>query len=446
MSSAASLRGRLSRQFALQTLIGLGLACGAVYLVITLTLSGRQDETLQRKREAVQRLFSEGRGLHDIAGIRHLLSDFLAGHDDLSLIVREASGVPVFEKDAADRPEAMSKRLSFGVALPPELGPAGAAELIYDTREDEALLSRLGWTLLGAAVVGTLAVSASGFLLVRQGLAPLDALARRMAELDASRLDRRLDTAGQSEELRPLLLQFNALLDRLQLAYAQMEAFNADVAHELNNPLSILIGSCEVALRRSRPAAELQEVVGSNLEELRRIAGIVADMLFLSHAERGEPARRSTPMRMAELAAEVVDYHEAVFEEAGLRLSVRGDACVAVDAGLVRRALSNLLGNAVRYATAGSRVEVRIGRLDTGQAFIGVHNLGPVIAREHLPRLFDRFYRVDPSRSNAARNHGLGLAIVAAIARMHGGAARAESSAQGTLIQFTLEDRPGGPL
>jgi two-component system heavy metal sensor histidine kinase CusS len=149
---------------------------------------------------------------------------------------------------------------------------------------------------------------------------------------------------------------------------------------------------------------------------------------------------------MAELAAEVVDYHEAVFEEAGLRLSVRGDACVAVDAGLVRRALSNLLGNAVRYATAGSRVEVRIGRLDTGQAFIGVHNLGPVIAREHLPRLFDRFYRVDPSRSNAARNHGLGLAIVAAIARMHGGAARAESSAQGTLIQFTLEDRPGGPL
>ncbi|MFT7772800.1 heavy metal sensor histidine kinase [Roseateles sp.] len=438
---APSLRARLSRQFALQTLVGLSLVCGSVYLVIALTLSSRQDDTLLQKRVAVQRLLGEGREIHDIPGIKHLLSDFLAGHDDLSLVVRQQSGLAVFEKDDASRPRAMGKHLAFDVRLPEELGGAGRAELIYDLRKDDSLLTRLWWTLLTAAIVGTFAVSTTGFLLVHKGLAPLNALARRTSELDASRLDQRLDAAGQPEEVQSLLSQFNALLDRLQVAYLQMEAFNADVAHELNNPLSILIGSCEVALRRPRSAPELHDTLTSNLEELRRVAGIVADMLFLSRAERGVPARRSLATSMADLALEVVDYFEAVLEESDLRVEVLGDAHAAVDAGLVRRAISNLLSNATRYATRGSLVEIRIVRIGTRHVSIGVHNRGGRIASEHLPRLFDRFYRIDPSRSNADRNHGLGLAIVAAIARMHGGLARAESTDKGTCIHFTLEDQ-----
>lgn len=438
--SAPSLRARLSRQFALQTMVGLSLVCGAVYLVISLTLSARQDDTLLDKRAVVQRVLEEGREVHDVPGIKHLLNDLLAGHDDLSLIVRQQNGDMVFTNDAPDRPVAMNKGLRFDVKLPDELGAAGSAELIYDLRNDEALLSRLWWTLLMAAIVGTFAVSATGFFLVRKGLAPLDALARRTAELDASRLDQRLDATGQPEEVQPLLLQFNALLDRLQAAYLQMEAFNADVAHELNNPLSILIGTCEVTLRRPRSGAELRDVLSSNLEELRRIAGIVADMLFLSNAERGVAARRSCPMSLADLAAEVADYYEAVLEEAELRVEVLGDARAAVDAGLVRRALSNLLSNASRYAARGTLIEIRICQMDPKHVSIGVHNQGPVIPAEHLPRLFDRFYRIDPSRTNADRNHGLGLAIVAAIAKMHGGKTTAESTERGTCIRFTLED------
>ncbi|MFN3302125.1 MAG: heavy metal sensor histidine kinase [Roseateles sp.] len=439
---APSLRARLSRQFAVQTMLGLGLVCGAVYLVIVLTLAARQDETLVMKRAAVERLLTEGEELHDIPSIKHLLSDFLAGHDDVSLVVRQRDGTAVFDKDDRSRPEAKTKRLGFDVKLPQELGGAGRAELIYDTRKDESLLSRLWWTLLTASIVGTFAVSATGFLLVRNGLAPLNALARRTSELDASQLDQRLDGAGQPEEVQPLLAQFNALLDRLQGTYAQMEAFNADVAHELNNPLSILIGSCEVALRRPRSQAELHDTLASNLEELRRIAGIVADMLFLSHAERGVEARRTLPMSLADLAAEVVEYHEAALEDADLRVEVRGDVRVAVDVGLVRRALSNLLSNATRYAAKGSLVEVRIARVSEDHVSIGVHNQGETIPARHLPRLFDRFYRIDPSRTNADRNHGLGLSIVAAIAKMHGGAAEADSNQQGTYIGFTLLNPP----
>lgn len=440
-STLPSLRARLSRQFALQTMIGLGLVCGAVYLVIAITLSNRQDDTLTKKRTTVQRLLGEARDAHDVPAIKHLLSDFLAGHDDLSAIVRQSDGALVFERNTPGRVDKFSKRLGFEVTLPAELGGTGRAELIYDIRKDESLLTRLLWTLLTAAIVGSLAVSVLGFLLVRKGLAPLDALAKQTARLDASRLDQRLDAAGQPEEVKPLLEQFNALLDRLQVAYSQMEAFNADVAHELNSPLSILIGSCEVALRRDRSKAELHEVLSSNLEDLRRIAAIVADMLFLSHAERGVSARRSLPISLADLAAEVIEYHEAALEEADLRVEVLGDARLAVDVGLVRRALSNLLGNAARYATPGSLIEVRLRRADADHVAIGVHNTGSPISKEHLPRLFDRFYRIDPARTNASRNHGLGLAIVAAIAKMHGGGVSAESSDTGTCIQFTLLDR-----
>jgi two-component system heavy metal sensor histidine kinase CusS len=444
--SARSLRGRLSRQFALQTLLGLSVVCSAVYLVIAFTLASRQDEALQKKQAAVQRLLNEARELHDIPGIKHLLNDFLAGHDDLSLIVRQRDSHLVFEKDASDRREAMSKRVAFEVKLPDELGGTGRAELIQDTRRDEAVLSRLLWTLVSAAIGGTFAVSVSGFRLVKQGLDPLNALAATTAGLDASRMDQRLEATGQPEEVVPLLQQFNALLDRLQTAHAQMEAFNTDVAHELNNPLSILIGTCEVALRRPRPVAELSEVLSSNLEELQRIAGIVSDMLFLSNAEHGASARRSQETCLSVIVEEVVDYYEAVFEEAGLRVEIRGDALVPVDIGLVRRAVSNLLSNAARYATRNSVISVWIGRAGRHHFSIGVHNEGPVIGPEHLPRLFDRFYRTDQSRTNADRNHGLGLAIVAAIARMHGGAAEVASSERGTLVQFTIKrPDPGDP-
>jgi two-component system heavy metal sensor histidine kinase CusS len=143
----------------------------------------------------------------------------------------------------------MSKRLVFDVRLPDEMGGSGA-ELIHDIRKDEALLSRCmvvdrrdRWH---AGRVGNRVHAGQA------GLAPVNALAGRTSELDATRMGQRLDLTGQPEEVLPLLLQFNALLDRLQAAYLQMSAFNADVAHELNNPLSILIGSCEVALRRPR--------------------------------------------------------------------------------------------------------------------------------------------------------------------------------------------------
>jgi two-component system heavy metal sensor histidine kinase CusS len=416
-----SLGLRLSRGLALLTILGLGLLCGAIYLALALTLSQRQTQTLDQKQQAVQQLLAEGRSG---AQRDEQLRDLLAGHSELALSLHDAQGRLLFSHRPAGEtePPPAGKTRHFAAAPPAGEAVPLQARLRLDTRADAALLQRVAWILALAALGGAAAVSAGTYALVRRGLAPLHRLRAQTELLGGHDLEQRLDGRGQPSELQPLITQFNA-----------------HVAHELNTPLATLISSCELALRRRRDDAELQDLLGSNLEELHRLAGIVADMLFLSHADRGRAARREPLASVAALAAEVLDFHEAALLEAGLRAEVAGDASAALDAGLLRRALSNLLGNATRYAQPGSVLRIAIEPLEDARWLrLSVLNEGPEIAPVHLPRLFDRFYRADPARAQADRNHGLGLAIVAAIARMHGGQPFAESALGRTRIGLLL--------
>ena len=446
---------RLSRTLALLSMLGLGLVCVAVYWTIAVKLATRQQESLTHKQATVQQLLIEGRQVHSRDALVHMLGDFLAGHEELSLRVIDGKGRLLFENLRQPLSDGRSQRRDFSVNFPPTTTLPSALPLqvsmLLDKRDDEALLRHLAWTLGLAAVLGSLLVSMAGTWMVRKGLQPLHLLVEQTRQLSAQDLaqhwHKRLDDRDQPQELRPLIAQFNALLDRLAVAYQQMEAFNADVAHELNTPLTTLISSCELALRKPRDATELRDILASNLEDLQRMAGIVADMLFLSHADRGEGARRTPVASLAELAAEVAEFHEAALQEAGVQVQVQGDASAEVDARLLRRALSNLLGNATRYARPGSVIELLIEARPVAQGQVQgqmqavaviVRNQGSSIDASHLPRLFDRFYRSDTARAQADRNHGLGLAIVAAIARMHGGQTLAESANGVTSIGLLL--------
>jgi two-component system, OmpR family, heavy metal sensor histidine kinase CusS len=434
--AAPGLGADLSRRLALLTVVGLGLVCAAVYAVIALTLAQRQDDTLDQKQAAITQLLGERAHGHSPAELEHLLGDMLAGHSDMSLQVTGAGGRPIFDRAPAQAGPAKQRHFDVPLAA----GGVAQVRLTLDQHSDDELKQRLAWALACTAIAGALVVSAGAYWLVRRGLVPLHRLVEQTRGVTAHDLARRLDGSGQPMELQPLIAQFNALLGRLDGAYRQMEAFNADVAHELNTPLATLISSCELALRRSRSAEELREVLGSNLEELHRMAGIIGDMLFLSHADSGSDARRERVDSLARLAGEVIDFHEAALQEAGLQAAVVGETAAQVDARLLRRAISNLLGNATRYGRAGSTVTVSIRRVDGSGVEVAVENQGQDIAPEHLPRLFDRFYRADPARADAGRNHGLGLAIVAAIARMHGGQASAASSGGTTRIGLLLRD------
>jgi two-component system, OmpR family, heavy metal sensor histidine kinase CusS len=231
-------------------------------------------------------------------------------------------------------------------------------------------------------------------------------------------------------------------MNRVERTYVQLEGFNADVAHELRTPLANLIGQTEVALSRERGVAELEDTLHSNLEELHRMAAIVNDMLFLAQADRGVKARRGVPVSMAQLVQQVVEFHEAPLEERQLSVAIEGDAEVSLDEPLFKRALSNLLGNAIRYAEKGSRLGVHIVRESSESVRLWVENVGPAIEPQHLPRLFDRFFRADTSRCELEKpHHGLGLSIVAAIARMHDGFPAAESSGGSTRVGFSVQTR-----
>ncbi|MEG0974546.1 MAG: heavy metal sensor histidine kinase [Comamonas sp.] len=437
---------RLSRWIALLSMLGLGAVGIVVYLVFDTTLSERQKEMLDQKQQALIHVLADDNIEHKDKSLEHMLMDFLAGHADYSIRIVSNSGTELFDSRLPNLRSVHTLQRTFSVkisSLSSGHGHDAMATLVMDRRPDDALLRALGWTLFLSMIAGSLLLSFFGGLIVRSSLRPIQSMVTQISELSARDFERRLDGSGLPEELLPIVTQFNALLDRLVDAYRQLESFNADVAHELNTPLATLISSSEVVLRKPRTVDEIRDVLESNLEDLRRIAGIVNDMLFLSRADRGVGARETKPCSLAMVANEVVEFYEAVAWDANLTIEVRGDAQVQIDAPLMRRAISNLLSNATRYAGRDSTVVIQIAKHlqdESSSAVLSVTNVGMDIEPHHLRHLFERFYRADSSRHNADRNHGLGLAIVKAIAKMHGGTVFAQSEGGTTTFGLILPE------
>ncbi len=436
-----SISRRLSLQMALLTMVVLGAVFAASWLSVAMLIKERSREELDFRAEIlVQTIAGAAKGGGEAAVLRKMesIASMRAG---TRLELRRADGSLLYAD--ADTPE---HRLSahvgerrFQVETPSLPGSLINAHLVCDFEQDARMGQRWALILFVATLVGSSIVAAGAWWRARRELRPLQQLARQTQGISADRLDQRLALPGAAVELQPWIVQFNSLMDRLQAAIEQLDAFNADVAHEMRTPIAALMGHIEVALSRERPAGELRETMAVSLEELQQMSALVDDMLFLSHADRGAQARRGAPRSLHALAAQVLEYHEITFEEAGVSAAVAGDAQAAVDDALIQRALSNLLSNAARYADKGSVVQVRIEpQAGVDSARIVVENSGAPIEPELLPRLFDRFFRADRARSACQQHHGLGLAIVAAVARMHGGRTLAESSGGVTRIGFEL--------
>lgn len=296
---------------------------------------------------------------------------------------------------------------------------------------------------LGAVFV----VGVAGYWIARVGLRPLERLSDEAQGLRPKTLSQRLQTEALPVELSALAEAFNGALARLEQAYAQLEAFNADVAHELRTPLANLIGGTQVALSRPRSAGELQEMLASNLEDLERLRSIVNDMLFLARADRGEAATGRVRTPLADEVRKTIEFFEFVLDEGGLQVRIEGDMAVQarLETALFRRAMSNLLQNAIEHSAPGAVLTVAL-REEADAVWITVSNPGAPIAQAHLPLLFDRFYRVDAARRGQGEHHGhgLGLAIVQAVAAMHGGQVRASSAGGVNSFGFSVaNDAPG---
>ena len=440
VTSSPSLGARLSNWLAIQVFLSFVVVSLIVFFVISNYLSARQAEGLEEKKVHVDHMFEEAFGDDAVAELWHKLDDFLASHHELQIEILEDNGAVLYEGDnqftKAINNE--STQLTFPTPLLSGAIPNGVATIYFDNRADRLLLRWLAIALTVSSVLAAFTVAFGSAWLVKRELKSVDVLVQQLHQISASTLGSRLDGRQQPRELLPIVTQFNELLDRLYGSYRQLENFNADVAHELNTPLTTLITSCELEMRNADKDGDLYDILGSNLEELHRMSEIIKSMMFLSRAERGSRPRCEEVASVAGIASDVVDYHEAMLGDAGLHVSVKGDDVGEFDVPLVKRAISNLLGNSVRYATPSSTITVEISDVDGIYVDISVINLGKTIEADAVLRLFDRFYRAEASRSMADKHHGLGLSIVAAIASMHGGAPHASSDNNKTRIGFTM--------
>jgi len=281
----------------------------------------------------------------------------------------------------------------------------------------QQLQRSLGLILLGSALLTLLAA----WLAVHQGLNPLRGLSEQMRDIQTSKLDIRLSPGEVPTELRHMVQSFNLMLDRLEQGFTKLSHFSADIAHELRTPLSSLMTHTEVILSRKRDVETYEENLHSNLEDLRRMARMIDDMLFLAKSDNGLIVPQQQPVALESVVSKLFDYYQLLAEERGIALRVSGAASVRGDVLMLHRAISNLLSNALRYTPQGQAISVDIRQSDAAIELV-VENPGESVAPEHLERLFDRFYRGDPARREGGpSNAGLGLAITRSIVEAHGG-------------------------
>ncbi|RDS86181.1 heavy metal sensor histidine kinase [Dyella psychrodurans] len=298
-----------------------------------------------------------------------------------------------------------------------------------------ALLAKYRSDVVLSLFTGLLIAVLLSYLLVRRALRPLRAMTESARAIHAQRLSTRMPLENAPTELLTLATSLNEMLARLEQGFARVWQFTVDLAHDLRTPIGNLRGANEVALNRHRSVTEYETLLGSNIEECDRVSRTIESVLFLARAESPQFALQRVALDTAQELHRIADYFEGLSSEANVALRVDASGSVQADRDLFRRAVNNLLSNALRYTPAGETIRMHASHTERGMD-VFVENPGRGIDPEHLDKLFDRFYRVDRSRSDSANSTGLGLSIVKSIMELHGGSVSVQS--QSNVTRFTL--------
>jgi two-component system, OmpR family, heavy metal sensor histidine kinase CusS len=380
----------------------------------------------RRSRTAMRIVDAAGHPLLETPGMSdHLPSDLFAGADDGRKIVRGSDGV------------------SYRIVRQPAANAAGEPRVLHlalDRSEDDELLREFRTVLALVLGIAPLACAAIGYGVARRGLRPLADVSATAARINAANLGQRMASTRMPAELANLAETINGMLGRLEDAFGRITRFSADIAHELRTPLQVLRGEAEVALTQSRSPEEYRQVLGSGLEEYARLAKLIDSLLFLARTDHPETQISREPLDLAKKLAATAAFYEPMAAEGAVTIATECEAGLraSLDRTLVQRALGNLVANALAHTPPGGRVTLRAARRDDGVQ-IDVEDTGCGIAPEHLPYIFDRFYRADAARTSGAGHVGLGLTLVKSIAMLHGGTAEVESKiGRGTRVRLNL--------
>ena len=329
--------------------------------------------------------------------------------------------------------------VAFQLLSPNTADRAYSVQLALDVTRDDTLLAdyRRGLILFLALLFPILMLA--GHAVTTRGLRPLKRISLAAQAVTPARLSERIPLDPPwPPELEELVHVFNGMVARLEEAFTRLSRFSADLAHELRTPLNNLMGELEVCLSRERSQVDYQQTLSSNLEECRRLASLIENLLFIARAEGVGRSIGSVDFDAGETCTQVLAYHATSAADKGVKLMMSdGDVMLNADPILFRQALSNLVANAIRHSQVGDTVSVLLRTQDGTGVEIEVRDQGDGIAPEHLPHVFDRFYQADPSRSCRGQGTGLGLSIVRSIMELHGGTASLESEfGRGTVVML----------
>ncbi len=260
-----------------------------------------------------------------------------------------------------------------------------------------------------------------GWVLAGRALRPVDDVSRAARRISGENLSLRIAARGAGDELDELIGSLNHMMARLENSFEQMRRFSSDVSHELRTPITAIRGQLEVALFTASSQEQYREAIVNAMEDVERMSHIVRALLLLSRAESGHLALHKAPLDLAALVRDIVEQFQIPAEGGQLDLTVElpGECAAVVDRVQIERLVSNLLSNAVQYTPAGGQVRVRLARRGD-QVELTVEDTGRGIAAEHLPHIFDRFYRAPAPQDGTEHGIGLGLSFVAWIVKAHG--------------------------
>jgi heavy metal sensor kinase len=296
--------------------------------------------------------------------------------------------------------------------------------------------------MFGLPLVVALA-GVGGYVLARRALTPIDHLASEARRITAERLHERLSVPNQHDEIGRLAAVINDTFARLESSFEQLRRFTADASHELRTPLSVIRGIGEVGLGETRTPTEYKEAMGSMLEEVDRLTNLVDTLLRLSHGDAGTVRLSRKAIDLGQLTRDVVSSLGILAEERNQRLTVAvaDGVVVSADRLVLREAITNVIDNAIKYSPQGSTIDIRV-QMDTTQALLTVADEGSGIAPEHRERIFDRFFRLDESRSRDDGGTGLGLAIAKWAVEVNGGRISVDTGATaGSVFRIVLPIR-----
>ena len=454
----ASLTLRLTLLFAGASTVVLLLLGALIARAVEQHFEEQDLALLGGKLDLARHALEKVRSAQQMNAIAQLLDDSLVGDHGLAVVVRAPDGEILFATRGAEFPQALLARESDvvrplvwtgalgtplrGIVARVRTGLADAPPAIVavatDISHHRQFMRSFGVTLWSFVVLAALLTGFLGWVAVRRGLSPLRAIRREAEAITAQRLDARLAPAVVPAELGDLIDTLNAMLARLEASFARLSDFSSDLAHELRTPVSNLLTQTQVTLARSRTSEEYREVLASNVDEFERLSRMIADMLFIAKADEGQIVPTREALALDRVADELIEYFRLVADDQGVLLTRTGGGRIVGDTLMIRRAISNLLSNALRHTARGGRIEIAIDSLSDGRVRVAVSNSGETIPASQLPRLFDRFYRADPARSGEGTHTGLGLAIVKSIVEAHGGDVVVESAAGTTSFILRL--------